>query len=373
MFAERQEADIALKRCSELKMKILYITTIGITMIFFKTLVKELLDEGNIVDIATNESDSPVPDCYREWGCYIHNISTSRSPLSAGNRLAIKQIRELAHNYDIVHCHTPIAGMVARIACKKIRNDGLRVVYTAHGFHFYKGAPFKNWLLYYPIEKMCSKWTDVLITINKEDYSLAIKKMRAKSVEYIPGVGIDKEKFELQKVDLLRKREELHLPKKAKVILSVGELNKNKNHRIVIEALGKIKNKTYYYLIAGEGKEKDSLQKLALSLNVNLILLGYRKDVASLYRIADLYILPSFREGLNVSLMEAISSGCPAIASKIRGNIDLLPDSLCFNPHNSADIIHLLNSAISPVNLPDAFDYKHINSSIKSIYQKIML
>ena len=354
-------------------MKILYITTIGITMGFFKTIIKELINEGNVVDIATNETNSPVPACYREWGCNIYNISTSRSPLSFGNKLAIKQVRKLAINYNIVHCHTPVAGMITRIACKSIRKRGLKVVYTAHGFHFYKGAPLKNWLFYYPVEKICSKWTDVLITINKEDYSLAQKKMRAKNVVYVPGVGINTDRFTSSLVDRDQKRKELGIPINSRVILSVGELNKNKNHKIVIEAISKLDDESYYYLIAGVGKEKESLQKLASSLNVNLKLLGYRKDVAELYKIADLYVLPSIREGLNVSLMEAISSGCCAIASKIRGNVDILPTTFCFNPHKYSEIVHLLNSNISPVTLPNTFDCKNINESVKNIYHKIVL
>lgn len=353
-------------------MKILYITTIGITMGFFKSIIKELVDEGNVVDIATNENNSPVPDCYREWGCSIYNISASRSPLNFGNILAIKQVKKLAINYDIVHCHTPIAGMVTRIACRSIRKRGLKVVYTAHGFHFYKGAPLKNWLFYYPVEKMCSKWTDALITINKEDYFLAQNKMRAGFISYVPGVGINIDRFASSIVNRDQKRKELDIPINSRVILSVGELNKNKNHKVVIEAISKLDDKTCYYLIAGVGKEKESLQKLASSLNVNLKLLGYRNDVSELYKIADLYILPSIREGLNVSLMEAISSGCCAIASKIRGNVDLLPANLCFNPHKVSEIIHLLNSNISPVSFPSTFDFKSVNESVKNIYRKIV-
>ena len=119
-------------------MKILYITTIGGTMSFFKSLISELIKECNIVDIATNEETSRVPDCYREWGCKVYSISTSRSPFSFGNIKAVKQIRSIAKNYDIVHCHTPLAGMATRFACRKLRKkQGLRVIYTAHGFHFY--------------------------------------------------------------------------------------------------------------------------------------------------------------------------------------------------------------------------------------------
>ena len=162
-------------------MKILYVTTIGLTMIFFKGLVKELIDVGHIVDIACNEETHKVPDCYREWGCKVYEIDCSRSPLSNGNIRAIRELKRIVYenHYDIVHCHTPIAGACTRLACKDFRKYGVKVFYTAHGFHFYKGAPIKNWLLFYPIEKLCSRFTDTLITINKEDYSLAKKRMKA--------------------------------------------------------------------------------------------------------------------------------------------------------------------------------------------------
>lgn len=157
---------------------------------FFKNFIKELLEDGHTVDIATNETTSKVPDCYREWGCQIYQISCTRSPFNKGNIDAIRQIRKIAADgsYGIVHCHTPIAAMCTRLACRKLRKSGLKVFYTAHGFHFYKGAPLKNWLVYYPIEWLCAHWTDVLITINKEDFELAKKKMKAKRVEYVPGV-----------------------------------------------------------------------------------------------------------------------------------------------------------------------------------------
>ena len=307
-------------------MKILYVTTIGSTMGFFKSLIRELLDQGNIVDIATNEDASKVQDCYREWGCKIYNISCSRSPFSLGNVKAIKQIRQLAKDYDIVHCHTPLASMATRFACRKLRKQGVKVIYTAHGFHFYKGAPLKNWLIYYPIEKLCSRWTDVLITITKDDYALAKKKMRAKEIEYVPGVGIDVERFSKTTVDRDKKLAEFGVPADAVIILSVGELNKNKNHQIVIKALSLLKNDNYHYLIAGKGDQKDHLEQLAKKLNVNLHLLGYRSDVAELYKVADVYVLPSIREGLNVSIMEAMASGLPCVVSDIRGNRDLIAE-----------------------------------------------
>ena len=164
-------------------MKILYVTTIGSTMNFFKSFIGELISEGHTVDIACNNSKSPVPEIYSDWGCNIYPISCTRSPMNKGTVKAISELKKIVaeNKYDIVHCHTPIAAMCTRLACKDLRKNGVRVIYTAHGFHFYNGAPKKNWLMYYPVEKICAKYTDTLITINKEDYEFAKKKMKAKN------------------------------------------------------------------------------------------------------------------------------------------------------------------------------------------------
>ncbi len=310
-------------------------------MVFFKPFVKSLLDAGHTVEIATNDAEVPVPECYREWGCVVHTIATSRSPLNRGNRVAVKQLRRLVeeNRYDIVHCHTPVAAMCARLACRRARKRGTKVFYTAHGFHFFKGAPLKNWLLYYPVEKICSRWTDLLITINQEDYALAQRKMKAKKVVYVPGVGVDLTKFGNATVDRAAKRRELGVPEDATLLLSVGELNANKNHETIIRALAKLENnENVYYAIAGRGGLQDYLQNLAASLGLGdrVKQLGFRTDVAELYATADAFVFPSFREGLPVSVMEAMATGLPCAVSRIRGAVDLIDENCgtLFAPHS---------------------------------------
>lgn len=357
-------------------MRILYTTTIGRTMNFFKPLIKELIDEGHTVDIATNETDSKIPDTYKEWGCTVYPISWSRSPFSKGNITAVKELKKVVKNgsYDMVHCHTPICAIITRIACRNFRKNGLKVIYTAHGFHFYKGAPSKNWLVYYPIEKICAHWTDVLITINKEDYKLAKKKLKAKKVEYVPGVGIDTKRFADVIVDREKKREEIGIPKDAKMILSVGELNDNKNHRIVIEALGKLSDSNVHYVVAGVGDQKGNLESLAQKSNVRLHLLGYRRDVAELYKCADLYVHPSLREGLPVALMEAIASKLNCVCSNIRGCSDLVMDGL-FDPLDSDSLKTQLLRFFEEDNYPEnyahlkKFDLSCIDDDLIRIYE----
>ncbi len=354
-------------------MKILYVTTIGSTMGFFGSIIRELLDQGNVVDIATNELGAPVQSYFKKWGCQVYHISTSRSPFSVGNIKAIKEIRSLANNYDIVHCHTPLASMAARIGCKKLRNTkNLKVIYTAHGFHFFKGAPLKNWLLYYPLEKICSKWTDALLTINHEDYGLALKKMRAIKTVYIPGVGIDINHFSSISIDKAKKKREIGLPEDAYVILSVGELNENKNHKIVIQALSKLRQKGCFYVIAGAGGKKNELGCLAQKLGVSLLLLGLRDDVAELYKMADLYVLPSLREGLNVSVMEALASGLPVLASRIRGNVDLVPEENLFDPLDVDSLVALINARTwSKAALSNVFDRRFVNLKLLELYNNL--
>ncbi len=230
---------------------------------------------------------------------------------------------DMVGEYALLHSHSPIGGAAGRLIGKK---HHIRTIYTAHGFHFYTGAPVKNWLFFYPIEKWLSRYTDVLITINREDYQRAKKKLHAKKTVYIPGVGVDLEKYKKDARARKRKRSELGLRDSDFMLLSVGELNRNKNHQAVIRTVAGMKNKNLHYFIAGKGElEKELLQLIGcLGVGRQVHLLGYRADVPELMDAADLYVLPSAREGLNVSLMEAMSSGLPCICSDIRGNRDLI-------------------------------------------------
>lgn len=320
-------------------MKILYVTTVASTMDFFAEHFKMLQEENHTVEIACN-CRRPVSAQISALGVKVHDIPFSRSPFSKENLTAAKTLKSLLlqGKYDVVHTHTPNASAIVRLVCRKLRKNGLRVFYTAHGFHFYKGAPLKNWLVYYPVEWLCAHWTDALITINKEDYALAQKHMHAKNVVYIPGVGINLEQFGVIATSRSEKRKELGIPEDAILLLSVGELNDNKNHESVIKAIG---DKNVYYVIAGIGEKKDYLQNLASKVGLadRVQLLGFRKDVGDLLATADAFVFPSFREGLSVSLMEAMASGVPCVVSKIRGNVDLVDEhgGVLFAPDSVED------------------------------------
>ncbi len=306
-------------------MKILYVTTISLTMnSFFKPHINMLVSEGHHVDIACNYTDLALDDLYKELGCGFYQINFSRSPLSFDNVKAYKQLKELIKNgnYDIVHCHTPNASAITRLVCRKFRKKtGLKVFYTAHGFHFYRGAPTLNWMLYYPVEKLCAPFTDKLITINKEDYTLAENKLGAKEVCYVPGVGIDLARFENICADRMAKRCEIGVAENDFLLLSVGELNENKNHSVIIKALAKLANPSVHYAIAGLGDKQNQLLELASSLGVEkqVHLLGYRKDIPELNYSSDVFCFPSFREGLGLAAIESMACGLPVITSNIHG------------------------------------------------------
>ncbi|WP_244379824.1 glycosyltransferase family 4 protein [Phascolarctobacterium faecium] len=319
----------------EQKKKVLFVATVVKTHIntFHLSFLKMFKEYGWEVHVAAKNDfvDEPcvIPNCDRHF-----DIDFARSPFSKSNIKAYKQLKQIIEtkHYDIIHCHTPVAGVLTRLAARNVK--GTTVIYTAHGFHFYKGAPLINWLIYYPVEHFCAKLTDKLITINQEDYN------RAKSwslrnngkVYYVPGVGVDIEKIRSISINKEQKKNELGIPNDVKVLLSVGELNENKNHEIIIKTLSKLDNKDFVYLICGKGELKGYLQNLAQEIGIGdkVKFLGYRMDVLEICKIADLFIFPSKREGLPVSLIEAMACGVPCIASDVRGNRDLLSnDNLC--------------------------------------------
>lgn len=258
------------------------------------------------------------------------------SHLSAHVR-AYRQIKRLidGNGYDLIHCHTPIGGAICRAAARKTRKHGTKVLYTAHGLHFYTGAPLKNWLLFYPVEKLCAYWTDVLITINREDYERAKRKLRAREVEYIPGVGIDLARFypgRFSQEEIAQTRALLGVGPDEKLLLSVGELSRNKSHETVIHALAELNNPKLKYVVCGCGEQEGFLKELTkrLGLEKQVLLFGYHPDVLRLYASADLFVFPSLREGLPVALMEALASGLPVVCSKTRGNVELTEPQMWF-------------------------------------------
>ncbi len=339
--------------------------------------VTDFTNPGNI----TNNRSDQLKIHLSEMGVRAIDIAIPRSlnpkKIFSAYRNVKKQI--MTEHYDLIHCHSPIGGAIARYAARKERKSGTKVIYTAHGFHFYSGAPFINWLLFYPIEKCFSKYTDVLITINKEDFKRASEKFKALKTMYVHGIGVDISRFgSAHNGTSLRK--ELGIGDSDIMFLSVGELNSNKNHEIVIKALTKLPN-NLVYVIVGKGTGKDYLNRLVSEegLQNRVKLVGFREDVADFYDASDAFIFPSFREGLSVSLMEAMASGLPVACSEIRGNVDLIDmdGGVFFNPadeNSVADAIKkLLESdkvAMSDHNIEKINDFSldTVLSEMRNIY-----
>lgn len=257
----------------------------------------------------------------------IMELPFTRKPVSLGNLKAYGQLKQIIKNehYDIIHCHTPACSIITRFAARKARKKGTKVYYTAHGFHFYKSAPLVNWILYYTAEKIAAPFTDLLLTMNAEDYEIS-KRLGAKKCIYVPGVGVNVEKFSNVEIDKDKKREELGVPAGAIFTVSVGELIKRKNHSSVIRALAELKEYNIFHMICGNGPLEAELSDEVKKYNLEdrVLFGGYRKDLTEIYKTADIMIFPTFHEGLPCAVMEAMSAELPVICSAIRGNVDLI-------------------------------------------------
>ena len=261
-----------------------------------------------------------------QWDC----------PRNPGNVLrcgrAYRQLWELTgrYTYAWMHCHSPMGGVLARMVAYR---RAIRVIYTAHGFHFYRGAPLKNRLIYYPAEKLLSYGTDLLLTINREDYSFARRRLSQKKVCYIPGVGIDVKKFQsLCKEQKRMQREQFcykyKIPQEAVVLLSVGELSRRKNHQLVLSAMAELAREDVYYVICGRGACRNRLLRQAARLGISshIRMIGFQEDMVGIYQSADAFVFPSLQEGMPVALMEAMAAGLPCIVSDIRGSRELITE-----------------------------------------------
>lgn len=307
--------------------KVLIVSTVSRQFYLFEQVNIEILKEmGYEVHAAANFSDRN--ERLDKLGIIEHPIDIQRSPFALKNIVAYKQLYNLMkeQEFDLVHCHSPVGGVLARLAAKKANIK--KVIYTAHGFHFCKGAPLINWLLFYPIERWLSRYTNTLITINREDYKRA-KSFKSCKVEYVPGIGIDTVGYGSCTVDRAAKRKELGISDEDIVILSVGELSKRKNHQAVIKSLASVKSDNIKYILCGTGKKDKLLKSLTKKngLENKIIFLGFRNDIAEIMASSDIFVMPSLREGLPVAMMEAMACGLPIVCSNIRGHTDLIKNN----------------------------------------------
>lgn len=345
-------------------------------------------ESGFDFHIAVNHSDMADEDICKyecKHNISIHQIDFVRNPFNPFNIKAYFQLKELMKKecFDIVHCNTPVGGLLGRICSYKLGVK--KVIYMAHGFHFYKGAPPIS-ILFKWAEILLAKITDIIITINNEDYnsSLQFKLRENGKVYFVPGVGIEVDHFEKTQSKRNELLDEIEADGDSVLIISVGELNKNKNNKIVIKAIKKLNHQNIHYFVCGVGNQLDKLMSLVKENNLEkkVHFLGYRTDIPELLKSCDIFVLPSFREGLSRSLIEAMSSGLPCIASKIRGNIDLIEEGLggyLCNPFDEDSFFKALNKLIVNRELRKSmgeynlmavkkYDLENVIQNIKKIY-----
>ena len=326
--------------------KALLVTTVsGFVPQFEMNNVRLLQERGYEVHYASNfdmPSYGDNNDRLKGTGIRCHQIAFAREPWNLQNMSAVRELAALIRRegVSLLHCHTPMGAACARVAAAR---TGLRnVIYTAHGFHFFDGAPKKNWLIYYPVEKFLSRYTDSLLLINREDYARARKKFSARHTDLLPGVGIDIEAVQRGSAESAGLREELGISPDKRVLLTAGEMIPRKNQALLLEVLRRLNNPSLTLVILGHGKLRDELQARAKALGVEQQVLfpGYRTDVFRFYGMADLFLFPSLQEGLPVAVMEAMAAGLPVVASGVRGNRDLIlpgKGGELLSPHRATD------------------------------------
>lgn len=310
--------------------KVLFSATVDSHILAFHIpYLKYFKKQGYEVHVASNGTEKiPYTDIK-------HTISIQRNPFNLKNIYAIFKLKKIIDNekYNIVHTHTPMGSVVTRLASIRSRKkNNTRIIYTAHGFHFYKGAPPINWLIYFPIEKILSYFTDDLITLNDEDHKYALLNFKGiKNIHKVNGVGVNLSKFRpgnQNNKSMLRNK--FGFEENIFIILCVAEFTANKGQEFIVESAVELKKliPNIKILFAGSGDRIIKTKKLVEKLNLSDVVyfLGYRKDMHNIYKISDIQISASIREGLPINIIEAMASGLPVVCSKIRGHTDLVRD-----------------------------------------------
>ena len=318
-------------------MKILYVATVLSHICqFHLPHMKHLQEQGWEVHVAARDNLAVKNGLQLRFCDKFIETPFSRSPKSRDNLKAYRQMKKLLaeERYDVILCNTPMGGIVTRLAAKKARKRGTKVIYMVHGFHFYKGSSKAAWLVYYPIEKYMAKYCDLLITINGQDFALAKEKFgRRTKVAHIHGVGVDEQRYRPatpEEQTEMRKAE--GLDPDDFVILCTGELNENKNQKTLVSAASLLKDKIpgLKVLLAGNGPREQALrdQIAAEGLEGTVELLGYRTDLERLVPAVDLVVSCSRREGMPLNIIEAMLCKKPIVASHNRGHDELVRDGV---------------------------------------------
>lgn len=287
--------------------------------------MKEL---GWQVDVACR-LDEPVSECD-----HAYDLPCDRNPLRGGLTGSIKLLRQLVRDngYDVVHCNTVTGAIVTRLACAPLRKEGVKVFYTCHGMHFFKGASVARWVSGWPMEKLLAPVTDVLITINGEDRDMALKHLSScGAIEKIDGIGVNLDKYRrgsMTAAERAEYRRTLGLAPEDFVITYVAELIANKNQQALLKMLDLIRDEipNAKLMLVGPDHEDGKLQRQAkqMGLSERVLCLGWRSDVPRLLGCSDLYAASSRSEGLPLNIIEAMCSGLPVVALRNRGHCELI-------------------------------------------------
>lgn len=352
----------------------------------FKSMIEPLMELGYEVIWAADFSQfkedlSSIP-------CKIYQTNFRSNPFNPNNLIAYTQLIRLFKEkpVDLVHCNTPIGGLIGRLCARQANVK--RVIYTAHGFHFYEGAPFINRTLFKWGERHLARYTDILLTINQEDFNSAqdFELRNNGKVFLIHGAGIDTGFKSI--IDPKKIRKEIGVPDSAIIVFSAGELNRNKNNQAIIRAISKIDNQNIYYVLCGEGKLRPKLERLSRDLGISkrVKFLGFRTDVLDILAASDIFAMPSFREGLPRSLMEAMDAGLPCVVSNIRGNVDLIEDGVggfLYSPTDIQGYAKAINTLAADKELRKKFgamnkenvkvyDIKNVKAELKDLYSNFI-
>lgn len=341
--------------------KILYVTNITRNInSFFIPHINYLQENGFIVDCACKISGEHCIEKNKfKRVPKFFDIPFTRTPIHYKNIVALFKLIKLQkkERYDIIHVHSPIAGIYTRLL--KIFYSDIKMVYTAHGFHFYKGSSKISWIIFGNIEKLFSKLTDTLITINNEDFEVA-KTFKCNDVRKINGVGVDFSEFKtMDKETKIKLRESVGVEIDDFVLIMVGEHNKNKNQIQLIKAIEDIEkiNPKIKAILIGDGELLEENKRYISDNNIkNVKVLGFRKDVNEMINISDVLISMSYREGLPKNVIEAMACSKPLILTDIRGNRDLVMNNKNGFIVNVGDIEHTKKAIIKLYNIEN-IDY----------------
>lgn len=317
-------------------MKILYVATVRSHIgQFHMPVIRALKAAGHEVHAAFKDNSADKQGLDLSIIDKTFEVPFERSPFKLANIKAYKVLKKIINegNYDIIHCHTPMGAVITRLAAKTARKKGTKVIYTAHGFHFYKGASKKNWLMFYPVEKLLAKHTDILITINQEDYDLAVsKKFKAGKIVKVSGVGVDLSKFSISTPEQQKAlREEYGFGLDKFIMLYAADLSERKNQQMIFKAMARIKDELpdVMALMPGQPILQPEYEKQCAELGISdrVQFMGYRRDIDKLLAISDCVISSSRQEGLPINLIEAAASGKYIISTDVRGSADVVRQS----------------------------------------------